>query len=202
MRVISLSLLASCVLAAACDRSSPNALTGPLPSARADRAPLGASLGGSTTLFNPQPDPPRVFHFDASLLGEKTGGTFGVCGARGRIDIQVIAVDRTGPVLHVEQRWIFYPPDPCFPPDPCGPSTKVCIPPPCVPPDPCRIPGSATLHGIINLKNGLVDLNGTTDLGGGVHVRGTVQGGPNDVAGEVMFNPQPDPPGIPTLSGD
>ena len=72
-------------------------------------------------------------------------------------------------------------------------------PGPCrdVQPGPCIPPVSATLRGTLNLRTGQLVLDGTADYGAGVHVRGasaSTPGGPASIAGEVMFNPQPDPP--------
>ena len=160
----------------ACDRTptAPDALRPAAPSAQRVQAP--------TASFNPQPDPPRVFRFEAIIFGVKAGGTFGVGARQGAIDIQPVSVDRAGQVLHVVQEWSFFAP-------------------PCFPPDPCRAPVHARLEGVVNLRSGLVDLNGVADDGTRLHVRATFDDGPNGAAGEVMFNPQPDPPRDPTLGG-
>ena len=57
---------------------------------------------------------------------------------------------------------------------------------------------TATLFGIVDLANGNLVLNGATADGQIVHVRGEVVGGGGgtiSVGGDVMFNPQPEPPG-------
>ena len=163
---------------AACDRAptAPDARLAP-----SSRSAVRAQT--PTEAFNPQPDPPRVARFDAVLFGIKTGGTFGVGAGLGSIDIQTVSVSRTGQAIHVVQEWSFLPPGPC------------------IPPGPCRVPVRVRLEGLVNARNGLVDLNGVADDGTGVHVRGTLQGGSDSAAGEVMFNPQPDPPRTPTLGG-
>jgi hypothetical protein len=163
---------------AACDRSPTAPVARTAPTAIDALRPTSLSalrLQAPTQSFNPQPDPPRVARFDAVLFGVKSGGTFGVGARQGAIEIQTVSTERAGQVLHVVQAWSF-------------------LPPPCLPPDPCRSPVRARLEGTVNLRGGLVDLNGVASDGTGVHVRGTIQGGPDSVAGEVMFNPQPDPP--------
>jgi hypothetical protein len=52
------------------------------------------------------------------------------------------------------------------------------------------------LDGILNLVTGRLVLNGRTGPGGAVHVHGMVagSGGGLSIGGDVMFNPQPDPP--------
>ncbi len=57
---------------------------------------------------------------------------------------------------------------------------------------------TATLFGIIDLRTGALVLNGATADGGILHVQGdgsVSEGGAISVGGDVMFNPQPEPPG-------
>ena len=77
-----------------------------------------------------------------------------------------------------------HPPEPVLPPDAI------------IPPDPVQ-PLTIQLHGIINFTNGELVLNGVSALGQQVHVRGTVvlaSSGAMTAGGELMFNPQPEPP--------
>jgi hypothetical protein len=90
-----------------------------------------------------------------------------------------------GKTLHLEQVWTLHPPDPIHPPEPV---------------EPVQI----ALSGILNLAKGSIVMNGDTDTGGmeiskgtKVHVRGQFTdagGGAISVGGELMFNPQPEPP--------
>lgn len=133
--------------------------------------------------FNPQPEPPpKVFEFE--IVGDPYGNWTGrFPGFReGSIQIQTMNSIQRGKTIHVVQTWMVVPPEPIFPPEPI------------VPPEPVHI----SSMGILNLANGKVVLNGMSDeLGVNVHVRGestTLSGGDISIGGELMFNPQPEPP--------
>lgn len=139
--------------------------------------------------FNPQPEPPpKVFEFE--LVGDPSGDWTGLFPAsrEGRIEIETLSSMIRGKTIHVVQTWIVVPPEPIFPPEPIVP------PDPIVPPEPVRI----SLKGMINVANGKVVLNGMSEeLGVNVHVRGqatTLSSGDIFIGGELMFNPQPEPP--------
>ena len=124
--------------------------------------------------FNPQPEPPgRILSF--SVQGRLTGGWrgrfTGADGDGGALFIVVVDTRPAGKTQHLWQTWHFTPPDPVAPFD-------------------------AELSGIVNLKTGRLVLNGTSQ-GAPVHVRGEVSslaGGVVNIGGELMFNPQPEPP--------
>ncbi|MDX1640677.1 MAG: hypothetical protein R3220_03205 [Balneolaceae bacterium] len=139
--------------------------------------------------FNPQPEPPpKVFEFE--IVGDPSDDWTGNFPdfREGRIEVETLSSMMRGKTIHVVQSWVLVPPEPIFPPEPIVP------PDPIVPPEPVQI----SLMGIINLANGKVVLNGMSDeLGVNVHVRGqamTLGSGDISIGGEVMFNPQPEPP--------
>lgn len=136
--------------------------------------------------FNPQPEPPaKVYEFE--MVGDPSGDWSGrFPGFReGTIQIQTMSSMMRGKTIHVVQTWMIVPPEPIFPPEPI------------VPPEPVHI----SLKGILNLASGKVVLNGMSDeLGVNVHVRGqltTLESGDISIGGELMFNPQPEPPPSP-----
>lgn len=133
----------------------------------------------ATARFNPQPEPPPgIFEFE--LTGEIDGRWDGMFGARGgEVMVEPLAFEMNGQTLHLSQEWTFVPPEPVVPPDPI------------VPPEPIM------LRGTVNLSTGRLVLNGATEDGVPVHVQGQVMpngGGVFNIGGEVMFNPQPEPP--------
>lgn len=139
--------------------------------------------------FNPQPDPPaKVFEFE--IVGDPSDDWAGrFPGFReGNIQVQTLTSMQRGKTAHVVQTWMIVPPEPIFPPEPVVP------PEPIVPPEPVQI----SLMGMINFANGKVVLNGMSDeLGVNVHLRGqlmTLSSGDISIGGELMFNPQPEPP--------
>jgi hypothetical protein len=146
-----------------------------------------AAANAGFLMFNPQPEPQgQIFAFEVAgtVDGEWVGRfTDSVTGAVGTLVVETVAMTRQGQTLHLVQRWTLIPPDPIFPPDPVHP------PDPVVP---------VTLEGILNLADGILVLNGTVEEGGPAHVRGQAvfgEGGVVSVGGELMFNPQPEPPG-------
>lgn len=139
--------------------------------------------------FNPQPEPPPKV-FEIEIVGDPSGDWIGnFPGFReGRIEVETMNTMMRGKTIHVVQTWMIVPPEPIFPPEPIVP------PDPIVPPEPVLI----SLKGIINVANGKVALNGMSEeLGVNVHVRGsamTLGSGDTSIGGELMFNPQPEPP--------
>lgn len=139
--------------------------------------------------FNPQPEPPPKV-FEIQIVGDPSGDWAGLFpGYReGRIEVETLSTTMRGKTVHAAQTWIVVPPEPIFPPEPIVP------PDPIVPPEPVLI----SLKGMINLANGRVVLNGMSDeLGVNVHFRGlatTLSSGDISIGGELMFNPQPEPP--------
>lgn len=146
--------------------------------------------------FNPQPEPPpKVYEFE--LVGDPDGNWRGdFPGFReGHIQVQTRSSTMRGKTIHVIQTWMIVPPEPIFPPEPVVPQDPI------VPPEPVLV----SLKGMINLANGKVVLNGMSDeLGVNVHVRGelmTLETGDISIGGELMFNPQPEPPPSPGAIG-
>lgn len=142
--------------------------------------------------FNLQTESPlKVLEFN--IAGDPTGDWTGnFPGPRvGQIEVDLLSSMIRGNTIHVVQTWMIVPPEPIF-------SSK-----PVVPPDPIE-PVKISLKGILNLANGNVVLNGMSDeLGVHVHVRGqlmTVGSGAFSIGGELMFNPQPEPPPSPAIS--
>jgi hypothetical protein len=151
-----------------------------------DRAP---EFGDMDVQFNPQPEPPgQVYSFEATGAIERPWvGTFlnPRTGEEQRLEVNPISVGTIGETVHLVQTWIFHPPDPVHPPDPI------------FPPDPIVV----GFTGILNLANGMLILNGIIEdgMGGGAHIRGRSEvgeGGVLSTIGELMFNPQPEPPGL------
>ena len=159
---------------AACDQP----IAGPAP-ADAARPAHDMQAPGGEVGFNPQPDPPAtlvafeiVGPFDGSLRGE-----YEMDGGRGALMVETLSSRRTGAVLHVRQRWTVHPPEPVHPPDPI-------------------LPVVLELHGILQ-RGGQLVLNGDDLPGGAAHARAVVTTGTDGISigvGELMFNPQPDPP--------
>lgn len=130
--------------------------------------------------FNPQPEPPpKVYEFE--IVGDPDGDWIGRFPGFDRIGVKVQTLNsmRRGKTVQVEQTWTFVPPENIFPQDEIEPV-------------------NISLKGILNLANNTVVLNGMSDeLGVNVHVRGqliTLESGDISIGGELMFNPQPEPP--------
>jgi hypothetical protein len=141
---------------------------------------ITASGADATGMFNPQPEPPReLFRFtvdnpeliDDPNLRPWTGAYLDAAGREVplRVDHLLPAV-RTGQTLHLSQGWTFGTDGDALPA--------------------VRVTGVADLH------NGRVVLNGTAADGRIVHIQGWAVGtaGGGVLGGELMFNPQPDPP--------
>jgi hypothetical protein len=123
-----------------------------------------------------------VLEFMAS--GEVEGDWEGrLITSDGALEVEIINATRHGNTIHLVQEWRLIPPDPIHPPDPVHP------------PDPIS---PITLSGILNLDSGILVLNGGEPDSSQVHVRGQVffdeEGSISDIIGELMFNPQPEPP--------
>lgn len=136
-----------------------------------------------SAFFNPQPEPPaRIFSFETT--GDPDGdwrGRFDDTNLNGQISVETLSSMRRGKTLHLEQAWTLHPPEPV---------------------EPVQI----TLKGILNLAKGSIVMNGDTETDGmeiskgtKVHIRGQFTdtgGGAISVGGELMFNPQPEPPAL------
>lgn len=137
------------------------------PQIEKDGPPRNASVG---VQFNPQPEPPAqilMFQVSGDLFTRLEGRT----GDDASLSISAIETTRRGSVFAVRQSWEVHPPDPIE-------------------------PFEVQLTGIINTANGRVVLNGSTTTGIPAHVRGTADfsGSGVSIGGELMFNPQPEPP--------
>jgi hypothetical protein len=180
VRPLLLSLLVP--LAAACQDSA--TLTAPGPADATGAVAASTAIAASFEVepqFNPQPEPPgQVLQFEAE--GSLERAWVGVVrdpatGVERRLEVVVESVEMNGRTLRLAQVWILHPPDPI------------------IPPDPIRV----ALQGTLNLANGLLVLNGIIEDGlTRAHVRGeaTVSEGSVSALGELMFNPQPEPPGL------
>jgi hypothetical protein len=148
----------------------------------APAASNAAVQASAEAMFNPQPDPPlELLYFvvdNPNLLVDPRGGEAGrLLDDLGRDagQIMVIAIEPAradGQTLHLRLRWEFITD---------GTSLPAILP-------------AVQVAGILNLSSGLLVLNGVADDGRRVHVRGKANGGPGALFGELMFNPQPDPP--------
>lgn len=161
-----LSLLLACgFLLAACADSTP-------------LAPAASDLSPShdvSVMFNPQPDPPKEilsFLIDTPELfdGRPWQGVFGERATGGGIlNIeQLLPAVQLGETLRLRQRWTFT-------------GDGVALP-------------AVQLEGLLNLRSGRLVLTGRGADGGLVQVQGWSTAGGGAIGGELMFNPQPDPP--------
>jgi hypothetical protein len=131
----------------------------------------------------------KVLRFELTGLvdGRWVGSWFDPeTGAEGDIVVAPVSFQQRGETIRLVQNWELYPPDPI------------------IPPDPIRL----ELTGILNLASGRLALNlhppdpihpPDPVIPHRVHVRGTAttsEGGLASVIGELMFNPQPEPPGL------
>ena len=166
--------------AAACDHS----IVEP-PPADAARPARDIQAPGGEVGFNPQPEPPAML-LSFEVLGQIDGslrGEYAMRGGRGALTVETLSSRRTGALLHVRQRWTVHPPEPVIPPDPIHPPEPV-------------LPVVLELHGILQ-RGGQLVLNGNALPGGAAHARAVVTTGTDGISigvGELMFNPQPDPP--------
>lgn len=132
--------------------------------------PAGMAVDGSVgVLFNPQPEPPAqvlAFQVSGDLL-TRMSGLLGVAS----LSIRALETHRRGSVFEVRQTWEVHPPDPIE-------------------------PFEIQLAGTINAANGSVELNGSTTDDVRAHVLGTADFSDTGISigGELMFNPQPEPP--------
>lgn len=165
---------------AACDQS----IAGPAP---ADIRPAqDIQAPGGEVGFNPQPEPPAMlvsFEIAGPIEGSLRG-EYEIRGGRGALMVETLSSRGTGAVLHIRQRWTVHPPEPVIPPDGLQPVVL-------------------ELHGILQ-RGGLLVLSGSDLLGGRAHARAVVTAGTDGISigvGELMFNPQPEPPAM-TLSAN
>ena len=126
--------------------------------------------------FGIQPEPFHVFRFEAAgRIDGRWAGTLGdpAAGPGGTLAATMISSAQLGATMHLVQEWSLIPPDPIA-------------------------PVTVTLRGTINLVTGRLVLNGRTAHGDIVHVSGGIADGGSggiSIGGDVMFNPQPEPPG-------
>ncbi len=133
--------------------------------------------------FNPQPEPPaQIFNFET--LGLPDGdweGRFHNDHLNGRVVVETLSSVMRGKTIHLVQSWTLHPPDPIQ-------------------------PMQITLKGMLNSASGKVVMNGVAESNGmmmaagtNLHLRGefTAAGsGALSIGGELMFNPQPEPPAV------
>lgn len=173
-RLLTFGLFALLVFVAACDSDSPTLLA-------PGHAPDSPGVIGE---FNPQPDPPKPQEryrysidnpelIDNPDLRPWVGEIVGPHGDALGLTVQTLRppVDRGG-ILELDQVWRWMDGD---------------------------VERAVQVSGVLNLTNGQMVLNGGGPLVRGVHVRGSliVLDGTTTLGGELMFNPQPDPPADP-----
>jgi hypothetical protein len=144
-------------------------------------APSTISFGGDEVMFNPQPDPPRVLRFiTSSLLASSPRGSLSACGGESALTVTPGTARTLGDATDLVQTWSF------------AASS-------------CRRALTVVLRGTFDARTGTVRLAGTATDGTRVQVVGAVTSGltsgftigisgPGSIAGEVAFDPQPDPP--------
>lgn len=140
------------------------------------------AASGKELLFNPQPEPPaRAFEFEAQVrTGGEWTGQFQNSYYKGRFLVETGSSVKRGRTVHLVQAWTFYP-EPVHPPEPV------------IPPTPMR-PVTVVLKGIHNTVAGILVLNGKQ-----AHVNAKFTSGGSgavSIGGELMFNPQPEPPAV------
>lgn len=155
--------------AAACD--SP--ITEPAIQDSADSEQAFLTSSDARLFLNPQPEPPTTVDFrvagpiDGRLVGEYRRGDRG-----GDLTVETTAAVRRGTVLYLTQRWTVHPPEPVR-------------------------PVVLDLRGMVDGVSGKMILDGTSTAGHKARVTAmaTSSGGGISIGvGELMFNPQPDPP--------
>jgi hypothetical protein len=121
--------------------------------------------------FNPQPEPPASMR--VLLYGplHDLRGDYRADRDAGRVSARTLSSVRRGDRLYVTQQWTLHPPEPVR-------------------------PMVVELTGVVDLASSTVLLTGRTAQGVGVTMRGEASfgGGGLSIGGDVMFNPQPDPP--------
>jgi hypothetical protein len=143
-----------------------------------DSAPLTAPEAIAPSLnaiaaFDPQPDPPFKLAFVAvGPLDGRWAGSVDKAPRTQALEIETLSSTRVGGISSLVQRWTIYPPSP----------TK---------------PLSIGLKGTLDLRTGELVMTGATTDGTRVNefAKGTLSSnGGLSIGGDVMFNPQPDPP--------
>jgi hypothetical protein len=142
-----------------------------------DAAPLAPGAADvPEPAFGIEPEPFHVFEFEAAgPIDGRWVGTLGdpAAGPGGTLAAQAISTETLGTTVLLVQAWTLIPPDPIE-------------------------PVTATLQGTLNLVTGKLVLNGRTADGDILRVQGQAVddgSGGLSIGGDVMFNPQPEPPG-------
>jgi hypothetical protein len=127
--------------------------------------------------FNPQPEPPRWLHVLLDGPLDDLRGAYRNGDLAGRLSVLTTSSVRRGDQLLVTQRWTIHTPD-WTNLRSASPATTV------------------ELSGSIDLATSTVQLTGTTADGANLTLHGvaTLGRGGFSVGGDLMFNPQPDPP--------
>lgn len=133
--------------------------------------------------FNPQPEPPAQI-FRIETMGIPDGdweGRFLNDHLKGRVVVETLSSVMRDKTLHLVQLWTLHPPDPIQ-------------------------PVQFTLKGIVNYESHKIVMNGMAEeeglmifSGTNVHLRGeftATESGALSIGGELMFNPQPEPPAL------
>jgi hypothetical protein len=168
--------LCSLLLAAACDQP----VTAPEDESPADVAHNARrEPPPDIAQFNPQPEPPKD-HLPITLYGPLDGllrGNHRAGTLTGALTVETLSSLRRGEYLHVAQRWTVHPPNPILPSAPARPMVL-------------------ELQGTVHMTTGDVVLAGGGETVGIAEVRAVASFGRGgaSIGGELMFNPQPDPP--------
>lgn len=182
-------LSALILMCAACESPvTPNGLDETAAIQRVDAAP------GNTAYFNPQPEPPaRIFDFVAR--GRRGGRWFGQyysSSKKGQLNVKTLSSKKRGRTVHLTQLWILHPPEPVHPVK-SNHSLKT------------RTSVKIIFKGVLNSANGTIVLKGYVKKGerNKKRVKVRMKGqfrltgrGMILAGGQLMFNPQPEPPAV------
>ncbi|REL24229.1 hypothetical protein DYD21_18640 [Rhodohalobacter sp. SW132] len=143
--------------------------------------------GVTANHFNSQPEPSaHIFSIEILELREGSWeGTYMNDEHNGRITIETHSSVIRGKTLHQVQTWTLHPPDPVHPPDPIQPIQIM-------------------MNGHLNVANSRMIMNGKSaedewmmPRGTNAHLRAMISESTDGLmiaGGELMFNPQPEPP--------
>lgn len=171
-----LAVAAAVMLSAACS----DTILDPTDGAPADRQVDGRQAPPDGLHFNPQPEPPADL-LRVDLVGQPAGslhGRYVADGRSGGVVVETAWSRRTATGEQLAQRWTIHPPDPIHARDSS------------VPPDPIIV----DMTGHLDAATGRLVMSGQIKGYDVTVVAIAAKGGAGSVGGDVMFDPQPDPP--------